>query len=316
MRFAVVGVGGLGGYFGGRLVRAGEDVTFIARGAHLDALLGRGLEVRSVHGDFSVDVRATDDAASVGPVDVVLFLVKTYDNDSAARDAAPLVGEGTAIVSLQNGVDNAVRIRDAIGRGHALGGLAYTEAALEAPGIVAQYSQTHRVVIGELAGGSSPLVNRIVESLRGAGLDASASRHIVSELWTKWTFICALGGVTAACRQPIGPILASAETRALFIDAMREVEAVARRKGVALERDVVDRHVQFAQSSAPTLKSSMLRDAERGRPLEVEALNGRVATFGSELKVPTPVNSFIYATLLPAHRVALSSRSPDLVRAT
>jgi 2-dehydropantoate 2-reductase len=316
MRFAVVGVGGLGGYFGGRLVRAGEDVTFIARGAHLNALLERGLEVRSVHGDFSVDVRATDDAASVGAVDVLLFLVKTYDNDAAARDASPLVGERTAILSLQNGVDNASRVRDIVGRGHPLGGLAYTEAALEAPGIVAQYSQTHRIVIGELGGGSSSLVERIVDSLRGAGLEASASRHIVSELWTKWTFICALGGITTLCRQPIGPILASSETRAMFVEAMREVEAVGRRRGVALERDVVDRHLRFAEGSAPTLKSSMLRDAERGRPLEIEALNGRVAAFGRELKVPTPVNAFVYAALLPAHRSALAARSPDLVTAS
>ena len=308
MRIAVVGVGGLGGYFGGRLARSGEDVTFIARGPHLDALTRRGLEVRSVHGDFTINPRATDDPARVGPVDLVLFLVKTYDTDSAAEDARPLFGEHTAILSLQNGVDNAERIRRVAGRGHPLGGVAYIETALEAPGVVAQYSRVQRAIVGELGGGLSERVERIVTAFRDAGIDAEASAHVVRELWTKWTFICALSGMTTVCREPLGAILTTPETRELFVAAMREVEAVGHAKGVSLEPDLVARHLRFAEAQAPSLKSSMQRDAERGRPLEIEALNGRVASYGGELGVPTPVNAFVYASLLPAHRRALASR--------
>lgn len=309
MRVAVVGVGGLGGYFGGKLARAGEDVTFIARGAQLAALVERGLEIHSVHGDFRMDVHATGEPASVGPVDLILFLVKTYDTESAAADARPLIGEDTAILSLQNGVDNAERIREIVGRGHALGGLAYTEAALEAPGVVAQYSQQQRIIVGELRGGGSSRVDGIVRMFRDAGLDAVASGNVVRDLWGKWVFICALSGLTTVCRQPLGPILALPEARELFVAVMREVAAVGRAKAVGLAPDVVDATLRTAEGMAPSMRSSMERDVDNGRPLEIEALNGRVVAYGRPLAVPTPVNAFVYATLLPAHRAALAART-------
>lgn len=308
MRTAVVGVGGLGGYFGGRLARAGEDVTFIARGATLEALVERGLDVRSVYGDFRVFVKATDDPASVGAVDLVLFVVKTYDTDAAAADIAPLVGSETAILSLQNGVGNAERVREVVGRGHPLGGVAYVEAAVESAGVIAQLSQVQRVIVGELGGGGSDRVERIVGTFRDAGIDVQLSRNVVRDMWTKWTFICGYSGVTTVTRQPAGPILATPETRELFLAAMREVAAVGRARGIGLDADVVANGLRSAEGFAPTAKSSMQRDAERGRPLEIEALNGRVAAYGHESAVPTPVNAFIYAALLPAHRAALAAR--------
>lgn len=305
MRFAIFGVGGLGGYFGGKLVQAGEDVVFISRGKTLEALRTSGLTVNSAHGDFHVAVRATDDPASVGPVDALLFLVKTYQNDEAAKLAAPLVGERTAILSLQNGVGNAERVRDAVGRGHALGGLAYIESAMAEPGVVRQPSKNQRVLVGELDGRPSPLVDGIVGALVKAGVGVEGSTRIVPEMWTKWIFICAFSGLTTVCRTPIGPVRTVPETRALYLATLREVEAVARAKKVALAADVFDRLVAQTDGFEPGAKSSMLRDAERGRPLEVDALNGEVARFGRGLGVPTPANEFLYAALLPTHRAAL-----------
>lgn len=308
MRVAVVGVGGLGGYFGGRLAHAGEDVTFIARGATLQALRERGLSVKSARGDFHIAARASDDPATIGPVDLVLFVVKTYDTDAAARHAAPLFGAETAILSLQNGVGNAERVREIVGRGRALGGVAYIESAVEAPGLIVQPSQLQRVIVGELAGGMSPLAERVARAFRDAGVDGEVSNDVVREMWAKWTFICAFSGLTTLCRQPIGPILAADETRELFVSAMREVVAVGRPRGLAIDDELVGRGVRTAEGLGPSAKSSMQRDEERGKPLEIEALSGRVAAYGREAGVPTPVNAFLYAVLLPGHRAALAAR--------
>lgn len=314
MRIAVLGVGGLGGYIGAKLARAGEDVTFIARGEHLEAIVERGLEIKSVHGDFHVAARATDDYARVGTVDLLLFTVKTYDTESAAADARPLVGPDTAILSLQNGVGNAERVREVIGRGHPLGGLAYIETAVERPGVVAQFSQVQRVVVGELGGAPSERAQRIVDTLRDAGLEAELSWRIVVDLWTKWAFICAFSGLTSLCREPIGPIRETTETWELFLAAMREVESVGRAKRVAFDPDLISRLVTQTRAFAASGKSSMLRDLEAGRPLEIEALNGTVAAFGRAVGVATPVNQAIYSALLPAHRRALALRRESAAR--
>lgn len=308
MRIAVLGVGGLGGYIGAKLARAGEDVTFIARGEQLEAIVERGLEVRSVHGDFHVAARATDDTASVGTVDLLLFTVKTYDTESAAADARPLVSPDTVILSLQNGVGNAERIREIVGRGQPLGGLAYIEAAVERSGVIAQFSQVQRVLVGELGGAPSERAQRIVDTLRDAGLEAELSWRIVVDLWTKWTFICAFSGLTGLCREPIGLIRETPETWELYLATMREVESVGRAKRVAFDPDLISRLVTQTRAFAASGKSSLLRDLEAGRPLEIEALNGTVAAFGRAVGVPTPVNQAIYAALLPAHRRALALR--------
>lgn len=309
MRIAVLGAGGLGGYFGGRLARAGHEVTFIARGAQLAALARGELEVRSVHGDFRARVRATDDPRTVGTVELLLFLVKTYDTESAARAALPLADERTTVLTLQNGVDNAERITAALGRGVVLRGLAYIEAAAEAPGVFGQYSPAQRVLVGEGPRGGVERVDGVVASLREAGVDAAASDDIVRDLWTKWAFICAMAGTTTVTRQPLGAVLGTPQTRELFLSIVREVEAVGRASGVALAADLVERSLRSAEALGPGAKSSMLRDAERGRPLEVEAFSGRVAAYGAELGVATPANAFICAALLPAHRAALAARS-------
>ncbi len=308
MRIAVLGVGGLGGYVGGKLARAGEDVAFIARGERLAALRDRGLTVRGAHGDFHVNVRATHDPASVGPVDLLLFLVKTYDNDAAAAFAKPLVGERTAILSLQNGVDNAERVREIVGRGHPVGGLAYIESAMPEPGVVVQPSALERLIVGELDGESSPLAERILDALRRAGLNVELSTRIRAELWTKFAFICAFSGWTTVCREPIGPVREAPETRALYEATLREVERVGRAAGVELPDDLVERLMRQTDGFEATGKSSMLRDAERGRPLEVEALVGRVARYGRDLGIHTPLNAFLHAALLPSHRRAIAAR--------
>jgi 2-dehydropantoate 2-reductase len=301
MRIAVVGAGGTGGYFGGLLARAGEDVTFIARGAHLAAIREHGLTVKSrTVGDFSISpARATDDAASVGPVDLILFCVKTYDTIPAAEACRALVGPETALLSVQNGVDNEERIGAIIGAGHVLGGIAGVSAVIEAPGVVAELGAPAFIRLGELDGGVSSRVERIAETFRHAGITTEALADIRVALWEKFLFICALSGVTALTRLPLGPIRDCPETWALYRGVMEEVAAVGRAEGVALSADVVDRWLAFSGRAPATMYGSMYQDLAAGRRLEVAWLNGTVAQLGARHGIATPLNFAIFAALKP-----------------
>ncbi|MCX7671013.1 MAG: 2-dehydropantoate 2-reductase, partial [Anaerolineae bacterium] len=235
MRIAVMGAGGVGGYFGGLLARAGYDVTFIARGEHLAAMRARGLRVQSVHGDFTIaPAAATDRPQEVGPVDYVLFATKTYHLDEALAAMRPLVGSQTAVVPLQNGIDAAERTAAVLGRAPVLGGMCQVGSYIAAPGVIRQISQFRRVVIGELDGRITPRVEAIVAALRAAGATAEATDDIQKALWTKFIFIAPFSGVGAVARVPAGEIMSCPPTRRLLADAMREVEAVARARGIAL----------------------------------------------------------------------------------
>src|SRR5918997_2944542 len=235
MRIAVIGAGGTGGYFGGLLARAGEDVTFIARGANLEAIRARGLAVESrIAGTFTVPVRATDDPGEVGPVDLILFCVKAYDTDAAAEGARPLLGPGTTLLSLQNGVDNEERIARAAGHSAELGAAAYVVSAIKSPGVVAQTAGPGKIVLGELGGGKSERTDRLRDALQRAGIAAEVRPDIRVVLWQKFLFICAFSGVTAVTGLPIGTVLADPETSALFRGISEEVEAVARADGIGL----------------------------------------------------------------------------------
>jgi 2-dehydropantoate 2-reductase len=231
MRIAVIGVGGTGGYFGGLLARAGEDVTFVARGAQLEALRTRDLTVQSrLAGTFTVSVRATDDPSEAGPVDLVLFCVKAYDTEAAAEGARPLFRPGTMLISLQNGIDNEERIARAAGHSSGLGAAAYVVSAIKSPGVVEQTAGPGKIVLGELGGGKSERTDRLRDALQRAGIAAEAHPDIRAVLWQKLLFICAFSGVTAVTRLPIGIVLADPVTRELFRGTSEEVEAVARRR--------------------------------------------------------------------------------------
>jgi 2-dehydropantoate 2-reductase len=299
MKVTVVGAGGVGGYFGGRLVQAGVDVTFVARGAHLEELNATGLHVRSVRGDFKVPVRATDDLASVGAADYVLVTVKSYDTDRVASMLAPTLADETAVVSLQNGVDNEERLAAVLGDDRVIGGAAYIFAAIAEPGVIDHTGGPASVVVGEWRGGTSRRVTSLVEELRGAGVTADESSDIRAVLWSKFAFICAQAGVTAAVRLPIGEIRSQPAGRALFRDLAAEVCAVAAAEGVELPADLPDRTLGFADALEPGGSSSLYHDLVHGRRMELDTLLGEVIRRGERGGVDVPTSRAVYGVLQP-----------------
>lgn len=299
MRIAVMGSGGVGGLIGGQLVWAGEDVTFIARGANLEALRTRGLSIKSATlGDFVSPIVATDDTATIGIVDLVLVCVKTYDLDAAAARLGPLIGPGTVVLPLQNGIDGAERLTKMVDRTAVVGGVAYLVATRTAPGEIV-HQGFNRIVIGELRGGVSPRMRQLQEMFGRTRIVADISDNFRVPMWEKFALLAATGGVMAMTRLPIGPIRDCPETYALFRGAIEEAVAVARAQGVSLADDCVDRHLAAVAGLNPGARSSMLTDVLAGRRLELEALNGTVVRLGRQAGVATPLNFAVYAALKP-----------------
>jgi len=299
VRIAVVGVGGVGGYFGGRLAAAGEDVQLVARGAHLDAIRRHGLRVNSVAGDFEVNVPATDDTADIGPVDHVLFCVKSYDTESAAPALKPLLHDDTAVVSLQNGIDNEDVLGRVIGKEHVVGGVAFIFSTIAEPGVIAQTGGPRRIVFGELDGSMSARVEALEKACRDAGIDGEASSEIRRLLWDKMALICAHAGVTATVRLPIGDIREVPETMEMFLRIAEEVRAVAAAEGVELGDDATSRYEAFVRSLEPDVYSSLHEDLVNGHRMELEALHGSVVRRAREHGVAVPVSETVYALLRP-----------------
>jgi 2-dehydropantoate 2-reductase len=298
MLIAIVGAGGVGGYVGGLLARAGHSVHFVARGPHLAALRGHGLRVSSVHGDFALQpASATDQPAEIGPVDLALVTVKTYDLERAAALIQPLVGPGTTLLPLENGVEAADLLAGRYGAGAVLGGAIWIVSAVAEPGAIRQESAFRRVVVGELDGRQTPRLETVHAALREAGLDAELSGEIRKVLWTKLLFIASFSGLTSVTRTPAGPVLATPEARALLRRAMEEVAATAAASGVPLDADAVDKTMAFCGAMAPGTTASMMRDVLAGRRLEYDAINGAVVRAGRRGGVPTPVHEFIWTTL-------------------
>jgi 2-dehydropantoate 2-reductase len=311
MRIAVIGAGGVGGYFGGRLARAGEEVVFIQRGAHLDALRARGLTVTSPLGDFALpEMRAQPDATGIGPVDVVLVCVKSNQTDDAAALARELIGDDTVVISLQNGIENEDRLAEALGRAHVAGGVAYILSLIEAPGHVRQ-SGPARMLFGELDGKPSPRLERFRDACAQAGIDVALSKDIVAELWAKFTVICPHNGMTAVTRMPIGPIREDPDCRAMLEASAREVIALAEARGVSLPPALIENPCAFFDRVPAEMTSSMHYDVTHGKPLELEWLNSAVVRLGRAAGVATPVNHFIYAALkLHANGAAAEAAAP------
>lgn len=299
MRIAVMGSGGLGGYVGGMLAQAGEDVTFIARGAQLKALRDHGLTVQSrATGDFTRAVAATDDPASIGHVDLVLFCVKTYDLDAAAAALPPLIGPDTMVLPLQNGIDSPDRLAHLLGAGPVLGGVAYIVATRVAPGVIAHNGNT-RIVFGERNGGTSPRAERLRDMFSRTAITGELHPDFRVPMWEKFILLAGTGGVLAMTRLPIGPVRDCPETLALFRGVMDEAAAVARALGIPLGGDCVDRHMALVSTLNRSVRSSMLTDVLAGNRLELDALTGSVVRLGREAGVPTPLNFAVYAALKP-----------------
>jgi 2-dehydropantoate 2-reductase len=299
MKIAIFGSGGVGGYFGGRLAAAGEDVTFLARGAHLAAMQQDGLHIHSPLGDVHVPkVQAADRPQAIGPVDVVLFTVKLYDVEASAATLAPLIGPETVVITLQNGVDAMDMVAKHVGTEHVAGGAAYIVAVIDQPGHI-RHTVAQQLVFGERDGRRSDRLVAFEEAGIRAGFQAKTSEDVEADLWTKFVRLATWSGMTTVTRSPMGIVRDTAATYELMISATEEVIAVGRARGVKLPADLMDTTIGLIKSFPAAAKSSMLEDIERGRRLELPWLSGAVVRLGKEAGVPTPIHQFITTILAP-----------------
>lgn len=310
MRIYVVGSGGIGGYFGGLLARAGRDVTFLARGPHLEALRAEGLRVRSAIGDFHIkSVQAVGDVAEIREPDLILFAVKTYSTEEVARSLAAVAGPGTTIIALQNGVDNDERIKALIPQARVYPGNALIVSHRPEPGVIEQEGGPRTLLFGDPVDPANRDLRGLATMFRDAGIDATASDDIRRDLWMKFVLIVAFGGMTALCRAPIGRVLRDPVARPLYDRCVREAIAVAMARHINLPGDVFDsvraRSEQYLATPAQEAsKSSLLVDLEANGPTEIETINGVVARMGAELGIDVPVNALIYTAIDLASRRA------------
>ena len=292
MRIAMMGSGGLGGFFGGRLAHAGCEVGFIARGEHLRAMQEHGLRIVSAaHGDIVVkDARFSDDPAAIGVVDLVIVGVKLWDTEDAAQAMRPMVGPETAVLSLQNGVTKDEILQSKFGEAAVMGGAGYVATRIARPGVIEQTGAIQRLVFGEYDGSRSERAETLLKFALAAGIDAQVSTDIRRSLWEKFVFLVGLSATTTSMRTTIWPIRTNAQTRAFLHDVMKEVVAVGRAHGVNLPEDYADERLAFADTVPPTMTSSMHHDLERGNRLELPWLSGGVVELGARVGVPTPLN--------------------------
>jgi 2-dehydropantoate 2-reductase len=299
MKIVVMGTGGVGGYFGAKLARAGETVTFVARGDHLRAIKASGLRVENAaEGEFVVRSPATDDPSQLGSADLVLFCVKSYDTEAAARAVKPIVGPETAVLSLQNGIDNEEKIESVVGQGRVLGGAAYVFAIIDSPGVV-RHASGGKIIFGEMDGRESDRARTILATLQGAGIDAVLSTSIQRTLWEKYLLIIALSGMTALTRCPVGIIRSLSQTRMMYRTLLEEAETLAKASGIQIAPDAVERSLRLLDRLPPGEHSSLHYDLTHGKRLELEALHGHAVRLADRLGVPVPTISAVYAALAP-----------------
>ena len=300
MRIAVMGAGGVGGYFGARLSEAGHDVAFIARGRHLAAMRERGLAVKSALGDMNLPRPAvTADPATLAPADVVLFAVKLWDTESAAEATRPLLANGGVVVPFQNGVESIERIGAVVGAERVMGGVAYIAATISEPGVIAHTGTMARLRFGPVLPAQQGAAEALLAACKGAGIEAELSADIRRALWEKFAFLAAFSGLTSVARQPMGILRGDPDLRATLETAIREAWAVGRAKGVALADDFVAQQMKFADGLPAEMKSSMLNDLVAGNRLEAPWLCGAAARMGAAAGVATPVNTTLFAALKP-----------------
>ena len=297
MRVAVMATGALGAYFGGRLAEAGHDVHFIARGAHADSIKRDGLKVESPLGNIHIkNANVTDDPKKVGVVDVVLFAVKLWDTEKAGELSKPFINNDTRLLTMQNGIDSVERLAPILGEGVVAAAPTRISAVISGPGVIAHKGNFANFRCGFLDGREDARLISLVAEMKAAKVDAFYSTSIRKDLWEKFIFLTGMSGSTASTRQAIGPILADADTQALFFDLMKEVETVGITQGISLE-GLAEKSLAFAKAAPPILKASMCEDVERGNRLELDWLQGKVVELGKKLNVPTPANEYVYKVL-------------------
>jgi 2-dehydropantoate 2-reductase len=300
MRIAVIGAGGVGGGFGAALAKAGGDVTFVARGVHLAAMREHGLRVEGDRGETLIDpVQATDDPASIGPVDIVLFCVKLWDIESAGEQIKPLIGSGTGVIPLQNGIDAGDRLIPILGAAHVMAGTVAISATIAEPGVIRQTGTFMSMAFGERDGTISVRAEAFLALCRSAGFNAMLSDNIAVPIWQKFILLTAMSGGTAITRLPIGKLRDDPEVFSLFESVMRETEAVGRAEGVPLPADVVEKQLASVRALPPGGTASMAVDLSRGNRLELPWLAGKVVALGRKHGIPTPSNAAIFAALKP-----------------
>jgi len=303
MRFAILGSGAVGGYFGAKLARSGQPVTFIARGAHLEAIRAKGLEIKSAKlGDFTVRAPAESDTSKVGPVDVVIVAVKAYDNTTALPMIAPMIGAGTVALTLQNGVDSTDQIASIAGEQYVLGGTTYVATALEAPGLIVQTGVHRSIIFGEVFGDRSrisPRVQAIADVMAAADIQVTPVADARVPIWDKFVYLAAFAGFTGASRLAIGHIWKFPHVQEMFYATCREVAAIAKAEGVTISPNRFDTLREYMDNIPPTTRSSLLIDLEQGKRIEVEALQGAAVRRAQKHGVPVPILSTLYALLKP-----------------
>ena len=299
MKIAVMGSGGLGGLYGGRLAHAGHEVSFVARGAHLAAMKEHGLLIESdAHGTIHLPrVTVTDDPATIGVADLVLVAVKLWDTEAAVRAVAPLVGPGTAVVSLQNGVIKDDILRGAFGEAAVMGGVAYVATRMSRPGVISQTGPMQRFIFGEYDGRRSTRAEQLLAALLGAGIQGEISSDIRRTTWEKYVFLVGLSATTTTMRSTIGPIRSNPQTRGFLFELFKETVAVGRAHGVSLPQDYAEQRLAFVDSVPAAMTSSMHHDLESGNRLEVAWLSGGVVQLGKAVGVPTPANRAVWDIL-------------------
>jgi 2-dehydropantoate 2-reductase len=300
MKIAVIGAGGVGGYFGGKLAQAGHEVTFLARGAHLETMQSNGLTVKSVLGDFHLEnVQATEEIATIGKVDLVIVGLKAWQVKDMAAQLNGLIGENTLILPLQNGLLTYDELREAVGSKPVLCGLCKIISKVEAPGVINHFAHSPEIVFGEADNIKSERVLHLQAVLENAGIQATLAENIQQELWKKFIFIC-VGGLMAITNTNYGELRSIPETRKLMIDLLNEIVTLAREAGIPFRDDFVEKNVGFIDSLAPGSTTSLARDIWAGNPSELEYQNGTVVKLAKQFHVDVPVNQFVYACLVPA----------------
>ena len=300
MRIAVIGTGGVGGGFGAALAKAGGDVTFVARGAHLAAMREHGLRVEGDRGETLIQpVKATDDPASLSPVDIVLFCVKLWDVESAGEQIKPLIGPHTGVIPLQNGIDSGDRLLPILGAAHVMGGTVGISATIARPGVIRQTGTFMSMAFGERDGRPSPRGEALRDLAKAAGIATLLSSSIAVQVWEKFILLTAMSGCTAVTRLPVGKLRDDPDIFALFESVMHETAAVGRAEGVPLAGDVVEKRAAMIKSQPPGVMASMGVDLIRGNRLELPWLAGKVVALGKKHGIPTPSNSAIFAALKP-----------------
>lgn len=299
MRIAAIGAGGVGGYFGARLQQAGEEVHFLARGRHLQAIRAHGLKLESPLGSATLKVQVHERADEIGPVDVVLFAVKLWDTEAAAESIRPLLAGGGVAIPFQNGVESIDRLRKILGPKPVMGGAAYIASRISAPGVIEHIGQMQRLQFGALLPEQRPLAEKLLASCKKAGINAELSDDIVRNIWEKFVFLVAVSSATAAARAPLGVVRSDPDLRRLFEQAMRETWTLGRKRGIKLADDFVETRMKFMETLPAEMKASMAHDLDAGGRLEAPWLCGAVARMAREAGLEAPVNATVFAALKP-----------------